>query len=210
MTSDPTFLPRLTVFTLIVGWLGFALTFALRRRPPAAGQAATRRDRGSWIGIVLQGLAFMLVGTWRRNFKGLIAPLGPPWDLVVAITVLVLLIGSVLTIRAAVATLGKQWSLGARVVAEHELITAGPYGLMRHPIYTGMFGMLLAVGLTLSRGAALLIGTVVFWLGTAIRIRSEEKLLRATFGKAYDAYAARVPALLPWRWRPGEQGRAPH
>jgi protein-S-isoprenylcysteine O-methyltransferase Ste14 len=202
MTSDPTFLPRFTFYALIVGWFAFALTFALRRKPSAAGQAATRRDRGSWIGIVLQGLAFMLVWTWRRNFRGLIAPLGPPWDLVVAIAVPVLLIGSVLTVRAAVATLGKQWSLGARVVAEHDLITAGPYGLMRHPIYTGMFGMLLAVGLTLSRSAALLIGIVVFWLGTAIRIRSEEKLLRATFGQAYDAYAARVPAVLPWRWRP--------
>ena len=36
-------------------------------------------------------------------------------------------------------------------------------------------------------------------LGTAIRVRSEEKLLRAQFGAEYEDYARRVPAILPWR-----------
>jgi protein-S-isoprenylcysteine O-methyltransferase Ste14 len=38
---------------------------------------------------------------------------------------------------------------------------------------------------------------VIFLIGTFVRIRSEEKLLRATFGAQFDDYARRVPAFLP-------------
>jgi protein-S-isoprenylcysteine O-methyltransferase Ste14 len=72
------------------------------------------------------------------------------------------------------------------------------YARVRHPIYTGMLGMLLATGLAASRPAALLAGLIVFWVGTLIRIRSEERLLRAAFGAEYDNYARRVPAVVPW------------
>jgi protein-S-isoprenylcysteine O-methyltransferase Ste14 len=38
----------------------------------------------------------------------------------------------------------------------------------------------------------------VFVVGTLIRTRAEERLLRAQFGAACEAYAARVPALIPF------------
>jgi protein-S-isoprenylcysteine O-methyltransferase Ste14 len=41
------------------------------------------------------------------------------------------------------------------------------------------------------------IGLLLFGIGTVIRVRSEEKLLRAAFGKEFDDYAKRVPAVLP-------------
>jgi protein-S-isoprenylcysteine O-methyltransferase Ste14 len=45
---------------------------------------------------------------------------------------------------SAVCALGKQWSIAARVVEGHELITDGPYRIVRHPIYAGMLGLLVA------------------------------------------------------------------
>jgi protein-S-isoprenylcysteine O-methyltransferase Ste14 len=60
-----------------------------------------------------------------------------------------------------------------------------------------MFGMLVATGLTISRWQALLAGILVFLIGNEIRIRSEEKLLRETFGSQFDEYASRVPAVFP-------------
>ncbi len=94
-------------------------------------------------------------------------------------------------------TLGKQLSLAARVVENHELITSGPYGIVRHPIYTGMFGLTMATGLALSAWQALAAGAAIFVLGTWIRIATEERLLRSVFGDAYDQYARRVPAFIP-------------
>ena len=95
------------------------------------------------------------------------------------------------------ATLGKQWSLQARVLENHELVQRGPYRVVRHPIYTGMLGMLVAGGLAYGHWIGLLLGLVVYYIGTVMRIRSEERLLREQFGSAYTDYTHTVPAFLP-------------
>jgi protein-S-isoprenylcysteine O-methyltransferase Ste14 len=106
-------------------------------------------------------------------------------------------IGSVWLVTLAVKTLGKEWSLTARLVEGHKLATSGPYALVRHPIYTGMLGMLLATGLSISHWAALLAALLVFFVGTTIRIRSEEKLLREAFGDQFEDYVRSVRAIVP-------------
>jgi protein-S-isoprenylcysteine O-methyltransferase Ste14 len=105
--------------------------------------------------------------------------------------------GSGWLIETAIRRLGKQWALRARLVEGHKLIMAGPYAYVRNPIYTGMFGMLLATGLVMEHWTALMFALVLFAVGTVIRVHSEEKLLRSVFGKEFDHYAARVPAVLP-------------
>ncbi len=77
-------------------------------------------------------------------------------------------------------------------------MTEGPYNIVRNPIYTGMFGMLLATGLAVSHWVGLVIALVVFAIGTFIRVRSEERLLREMFGHEFDAYAHEVPAVIPF------------
>ncbi len=60
-----------------------------------------------------------------------------------------------------------------------------------------MLGKLIATALVISHWIGLLAGLVIFCIGTAIRVRSEERLLRTQFGAAYDDYARRVPAIIP-------------
>ncbi len=62
----------------------------------------------------------------------------------------------------AVRTLGKQWSLVARLTDEHELVTSGPYGIVRHPIYTAMLGLLLATGVALSEFLPTVIAAAIY------------------------------------------------
>ena len=106
-------------------------------------------------------------------------------------------IASVLFCFAAAWALGRHWALVARVVEGHELITHGPYAVVRNPIYLGMFGAVLATGLAFSRWWTFLMAIVLFLIGNRIRIRAEEQLLRQTFGAKFDAYAQRVPAFFP-------------
>jgi protein-S-isoprenylcysteine O-methyltransferase Ste14 len=94
-------------------------------------------------------------------------------------------------------TLGKQWSLVARVVRQHELIQRGPYAVVRHPIYLAMLGLLLQAGIVVTIAQALLPAVVAFLMGTAIRVQEEEKILRVEFGEQFEEYARRVPAILP-------------
>src|SRR5207302_11270879 len=125
-------------------------------------------------------------------------PLGKFFEIASAVLTMALAIGSVWFVSIAVRTLGKQWSLAARVLEGHKLITSGPYSVVRNPIYTGMFGMLLASSLAVSHWIGLSMAIVVFAIGTFIRVRSEEKLLREAFGAEFDEYARRVPAVIPF------------
>jgi protein-S-isoprenylcysteine O-methyltransferase Ste14 len=91
-------------------------------------------------------------------------------------------------------TLGKQWTYKARMIEGHELVTQGPYSLVRNPIYLGMFGAILGMGLVFARWWTLLAAVVLFLGGHHIRISAEEQLLRETFGAKFAEYARRVPA----------------
>ena len=52
-------------------------------------------------------------------------------------------------------------------------------------------------GLAWSHWIGFLIALLLFAIGTAIRVRSEEKLLHERFGAAFDDYKRRVPAVVP-------------
>ena len=96
-------------------------------------------------------------------------------------------------------TLGRSYgissSLGTQLYADHELVTSGPFRYTRNPMYLG--GQLAEVGALLlyRTWTTALIALNVPEL--VLRARREAEALRAEFGPAYDAYAARVPFWLP-------------
>ena len=192
-TSD---LRMAAISAIGLGWIAFLAVFVFRKRPPQT--AASARDRMSWIGMILQGVG---VGsaTWVTRAHGAFLLTGAPAfvETTVLLSGVALMAASVWLVGVAVHTLGKNWSLAARITADHELIATGPYAWVRHPIYTGMLGMLIADGVVLGTWYSLLAGLVIYWIGTALRTRREEALLRGIFGAAYDDYARRVPPLLP-------------
>ncbi len=182
---------------LILCWFGWVGTFFFKKSQPKAPEKVAKKDPVSRVGIGLQMVAFAAVFALQRRPLGPIVPM-PSWlQWVVAGVQVLIAVLCVWLSASAVRTLGKQWTYVARTIEGHELITQGPYHLVRNPIYLGMFGMMVAWGLSLSVWPALLGAIVIFLIGTFIRIRSEEKLLRATFGAQFEDYARRVPAFLP-------------
>jgi len=184
---------------VIVGFVVFGAIFLLRAK--RSRDKTRKADPRSIIAIFIQALAFAIA--WMIVRKPFTPFLPIDWRaqyFVVAIIVLVVL-ASLIFVTAAVRTLGKQWSLQARVLEHHELIRRGPYRIVRHPIYTGMFGMLIASTLAHGHWLGLVIASLVYYLGTVMRIRSEEKLLREQFGSEYEEYARGVPAFIPIRLR---------
>jgi len=189
------FLPTLVFVIVMVCWFAFAGIFLLRKKPPSPPDQ--KREPGSLFGVALQGVSYGIVwGVHRTMFTPFISH-SEPLALAASVLAMVAAVSSVWLIMAALKTLGKEWSLTARLVEGHQLATGGPYAYVRHPIYTGMLGMLVATGLAVSHWAALPGALVVFFVGTIIRVRREEKLLRGAFGEQFEAYARRVPAILP-------------
>jgi protein-S-isoprenylcysteine O-methyltransferase Ste14 len=95
--------------------------------------------------------------------------------------------------------LGRLWSGRVTLKEDHAIIRSGPYGIVRHPIYTGL--VLAFAGTALARmTVATLAGFVLVVIGLIIKIRQEEQLLTDHFGAEYDAYRADVHALIPYVW----------
>jgi protein-S-isoprenylcysteine O-methyltransferase Ste14 len=191
------FWPTLAFTVVMASWFTFAAVFRafFSKKPSSAPDR--KRERTSIIGIALQGAGYGVVWSVHRPPFTPIVSVGKLFEIAAAIVTMVMAAGSVWFISAAVRTLGKQWSLAARVLEGHNLITTGPYNVVRNPIYAGMFGMLLATGLAISHWIGLLIAVTIFAIGTAVRVRSEEKLLREAFGVEFEAYARKVPAVVP-------------
>lgn len=93
--------------------------------------------------------------------------------------------------------LGRLWSSSITRKADHRVVDTGPYGLVRHPIYTGV--ILATVATAIQRGTALsIVGAALMILGWYVKARLEERFLREELGRDnYDAYAQQVPMLVP-------------
>ena len=103
--------------------------------------------------------------------------------------------------------LGRNWSGTVTVKQDHELIRSGPYGLVRHPIYSGLLLALLGTAIAIGEWRGLL-GFIAIAAGFLIKIRTEERFMGETFGDAYARYRAEVPALIPFLGRRRPPGRS--
>ena len=173
--------------TWLISWLATGIFSARTVERPSVGHQLPYRLTTltgavllfGWFGVRRFDIPF-----WRLNGVG-------GW-LLVAITG-----GGVLFMWWARLHLGRLWSGSVTRKADHRVIETGPYAMVRHPIYTGL---LVAIAATVSIRA-----TVETWMGATIlaagiylKAKTEEAFLRDQLGAgAYDAYARRVPMLLP-------------
>jgi protein-S-isoprenylcysteine O-methyltransferase Ste14 len=182
---------------LMAAWVAYVSAGILnhiqvRRRRRQAGipeEAAAIRDVSSMKGLALEGLAFVIALAFPRD-----TPPGPAWR---TISVAASVAAAALFIWA-IRHLGLAWRVKAVVTEDHRLVTTGPYAVVRHPIFTSLFLLLLGTAALLATPAAVVVSAAVFLYGTNIRVRAEDGLLLRRFGERFDAYARRVPAFLPF------------
>ena len=174
-------------------WFAFLAAFYVshrRVRATVGGQPENRvrRERSSDGGMALQfvGVALVLFvpGPWRA---GMLLP-----GLLTAAA-------SIAWLWHALRHLGRQWRVQAVVTDDHELITTGPYGVVRHPVYLAFMGMLMATALMRGFPLVCILAMAVFAVGTEIRVRAEERLLSAAFAARFASYAGRTR----WAFLPG-------
>ncbi len=188
-----------TMLVFMIGGGLFVIAVLAKRLWQAQGEAGEvaaggQTDRASLLGVALQSLGIAAAsGPTRIVGSGPLDGLAEPRTLLTALTIAPAVLMFVWSAR----TMGANWSIVARTRGDHQLVTGGPFALVRNPIYLAMLLFLLSVAAATDHAPALPIALPLFALGTWVRVRSEERLLRAEFGTAYDAYAARVKRIIP-------------
>jgi protein-S-isoprenylcysteine O-methyltransferase Ste14 len=185
------------VGAVVLVWVAGALYNAFHT-PHSASDAPRERTR-SQPGLTardagLIGVAVVCVGlaiVSRSHFDGL--AVGALWVQVLGLAILVA--STVFTLWARF-SLGTSWSMAPKVQGDQRLRTHGPYAVTRHPIYTGLLGMLLGATLLSGIGQWIVlfpVGLILF----EVKIRMEEQLMLATFPDQYPRYRRQVPQLVP-------------
>jgi protein-S-isoprenylcysteine O-methyltransferase Ste14 len=176
---------------LVVG--GVWLLTALRVKPRAR---AASSGSHLWQILILACAAELLFGEAPRSAL-LDGRCLPALTELIVLGIAFTLAGAIFSIVARL-YLGQNWSARATLKQDHELIRRGPYGLVRHPIYTGM--LIAVIGTAMAFGElrdllALPLAVAGFWL----KARSEEDLLMSNFGDRYAAYRREVRgAIVPY------------
>ncbi len=176
-------------------WFALMAVMLVRKRPPKTTER--RRSDAALPGIMLQGFGFAALWIFRRPPDVPPLPFGDWFHKALLVSAPLIAAGSVWLTASAIRTLGAQWTVAARLIEGHRLITTGPFGIIRHPIYTALLGFLVATGIVATAWPAFAFGIISYCLGLQIRARAEERLLREEFGPEYETYAAKVPAVLP-------------
>jgi protein-S-isoprenylcysteine O-methyltransferase Ste14 len=92
--------------------------------------------------------------------------------------------------------LGRNWGMPMSRKENPELVTDGPYALIRHPIYTGM--ILAMLGSAIGESVYWALPLLLFGGYFVYSARQEEELMRAQFPDQYPAYMQRTKMLVPF------------
>ncbi len=178
-----------------VVWILFLLYWQIK----AIGTKTTQRLEpvaSRVLRVLIFGIAIVLLSTTRIPLRWLYLPLWPEglWPFWLGAAVM---IAGLLFAVWAREHLGSNWSRSVTIKQDHELITSGPYGVVRHPIYTGILTGFLGSAIALSQVRGFIAFVLVF-LALWMKLRMEEQWMRAQFGETYATYAHETAALVPY------------
>ena len=172
-----------------VGWVAFWVYWLAASVGVKAGRTRWARFTGVRVAIILI-LLFLLQ---LRVFKGHRAVTTDPW--LQGIGLAIFLLGLALAVWARI-YLGRNWGMPMSEKADPELVTTGPYSIIRHPIYSGI--ILALAGTTIAVSLYWLIAVVVtgaYFIYSAVM---EERHMAEVFPDAYPRYKQSTKMLIPF------------
>jgi protein-S-isoprenylcysteine O-methyltransferase Ste14 len=173
-------------------WLAIFILWAVLR-------FKTKKTVDSWPDVrarlALWGVLFAWFMLFSKPLTERILPTDPAIDyLGLALTILGLSFAAWARV-----TIGRNWGDLITVQQDHELMRKGPYGIVRHPIYSGF--MLATLGTALIRGdSGSLISAALVVICWSYKARLEEAFMIEHFGAEYEQYRQQVKGLIPGVW----------
>lgn len=152
------------------------------------------QDRGSMLLLWVVIFCAMSLGGWIGEVYRPAAMHSPHWMRYVVVALLAL----GLAIRwTAILTLGKSFSVNVAIHATQTLHRTGLFRYMRHPSYTGMLVIFLAMGLNTRNWLGLAVIMIFSVAALLYRMHVEEAALTRAFGPEYMEYSRTTKRLIP-------------
>ena len=143
---------------------------------------------GSGDKIMLFTLPFLAIGAALNFLYPAAFHVGGPSPILRTISIIVLLLGVIVWLWSVFLILAK--------VPRNELITSGPFALVKHPLYTGVSLLVLPwAGFLIDTWLGALVGCALY-TGSRLFSKNEEKNLSKSFGAAYTEYVKKL--YIPW------------
>jgi protein-S-isoprenylcysteine O-methyltransferase Ste14 len=187
-------IPEIIWIAGIVAWFVIRYPYARRSRKTAVAQS--RQNWLEWallgaatLGLFIIPLAYVATG-WPRSLDRAVLP-GLAWLGLAA------LLAALAIFRRSHADLGRGWSASLKLRETHQLVTAGIYSRIRHPMYLSFLLLGLAQLLLLPNWFAGSVGLISAFLMFALRVRREEAMMLERFGAQYRDYMAQSKRLIP-------------
>ncbi|WP_245372584.1 protein-S-isoprenylcysteine O-methyltransferase [Rhizobium leguminosarum] len=179
----------------IVAWC--IIRYPFERRAKRVPVVSNRRTGSEAVGLAaaLVGLAIVpgfYVATGIPEAADYTAHL---WAVVIGT---ILFCAAMWVFRRTHKQLGRNWSITLEIRQRHELICAGPYSLVRHPMYTSFLLMGLSQAFLLSNWVAGMAGLIGFAVLFFLRVDKEERMMLEVFGPQYHAYMAKTKRIIPY------------
>ncbi|TBA82045.1 protein-S-isoprenylcysteine O-methyltransferase [Rhizobium ruizarguesonis] len=179
----------------IVAWC--IIRYPFERRAKRVPVVSNRRTGSEAVGLAaaLAGLAIVpgfYVATGIPEAADYTAHL---WAVVIGI---ILFCAAMWVFRRTHKQLGRNWSITLEIRQQHELICAGPYALVRHPMYTSFLLMGLSQAFLLPNWVAGMAGLIGFAVLFFLRVDKEERMMLEVFGPQYQAYMAKTKRIIPY------------
>ena len=187
-------LVKLGTYFEVLYWCWIATEVVLQIVTRTSRKQGDVRDRGSLILL----LPVIFFSVWVAEWYGATRPPNMPGSGLAYHAVALALIALGLVVRwTAVITLGAAFSTNVAIHATQKLRTTGLFRWVRHPSYTGMVIIFVAVGLWQQNWVSL--ATVVIFPIVALlyRIHVEELALHEAFGQQYADYSRTTRRLIP-------------
>jgi protein-S-isoprenylcysteine O-methyltransferase Ste14 len=177
-------------------WLGWAAYWFVAARYTAANQRIESWRSGfSYRILLLFGIVLLAFSRRPRSSAGY--HLWPSTSLTLSAGIFLIAIGLGIAVWAR-RHLGRYWSGRITLKVDHRLVQSGPYGWVRHPIYSGLLLAVLGTVITIGSLQAC-IGAAIIFIAVVRKMAIEEQWMAAQFGNEYELYRRRVNALIPRR-----------
>ena len=183
---------------LAIPWLSFLMYWAVS----AVGVKKDVQQRGSYgASLIVRVVIIVALATWISSGRlaPLVAKIAPYTDhpsLTLQIVGILLCFAGIAFAIWARVHIGRNWSPVPTLKEDHELVTSGPYRIVRNPIYTGI--LLAFLGSALAGGLVYYFLFVCFLFVFGYRVFREDRLMMERFPNTYPAYRRKTKALIPY------------